>query len=39
MMFKSFAQSLTGTVNLALAPTTAATATTNIPLAHTAFSF
>ena len=39
MMFKYFAQPLTGTANIALAPTAAATATTNIAFAHTACSF
>lgn len=38
-MFKSSAQPLTGTADIALAPTAAATATTNIALAHTACTF
>jgi hypothetical protein len=39
MMFRSFAQCLTGTVNLAFAPAAAATATTNTPFVPTACSF
>jgi len=39
MMFKSFAQPLTGTASIALVPTAAATVTTNFALAPTACSF